>query len=572
MTITVPSIPVPVPQSTDPTNFDERADALLAALPAVVVAQNLQNIENNSLNATAVTAAATATTKSGEASASATAASGSASTATSQAGTATTSAASALDSQNAAAGSATAASGSASAASTSATTASTQASNAATSASTSTTQAGIATAQAVIATAKAVLTAADVVTTAASQAAALASKNASGVSEVNALASANAAALSYDSFDDRYLGTKAADPSLDNDGASLLAGALYFNTASNAMRVYNGTTWQSTNLTAIADALYFRKPSAQAHCFTKTGAGTIAILAATDVAVAGQLVSFSVQTAVVMPTLTAGTDYAIYACTDGTIRADASFSFPTGYTALNSRKIGGFHYAPGGNAAARAGGDTTPAINEYSIWDLKFKPASPDPRGQMLVSGGFWADIYPLGVDHIINGTSKFNVTIADGSSPPKVPTQFGGNGTATYTTLTWWESAEVLAAYGKRLPSYAEFAALAFGTTEATSGGTDPISTILRAAFTSKWGAILATGNMWFWGANFGGGAAGAAWTANTTGRGSTYQMENAALFGGSWDGSSYSGSRASNWANSPTFSYSFFGARGVCDHVVLE
>ncbi|MDP3322635.1 MAG: hypothetical protein Q8S71_03710 [Hydrogenophaga sp.] len=321
----------------------------------------------------------------------------------------------------------------------------------------------------------------------------------------------------------------------------------------------------------VVDGFFYKKDT-NAVAFTKTAAGTISIKALTQIYVAGTLVSFATDTAITMPTLTAGTDYAIYACTDGTIRADASFSFPTGYTALNSRKIGGFHYAPGGNAAARAGGDTTPAINEYSIWDLKFKPASPDPRGQMLVSGGFWADIYPLGVDHIINGTSKFNVTIADGSSPPKVPTQFGGNGTTTYTTLTWWESAEVLAAYGKRLPTYAEFAALAFGTTEATSGGTDPVSTILRAAFTSKWGAILATGNMWFWGANFGGGAAGAAWTANTTGRGSTYQMENAAIFGGSWVEASNSGSRASYWSNSPTLSYTSIGARGVCDHVVLE
>jgi hypothetical protein len=325
---------------------------------------------------------------------------------------------------------------------------------------------------------------------------------------------------------------------------------------------------------SIASSLagLFYKTNSAAPAFIKISAGAISIKGGTKVDAAGLQLTFAVDTAITMPTLTAGTDYAIYACTDGTIRADASFTFPTGYTALNSRKIGGFHYAPGSNAAARAGGDTTPAINEYSIWDLKFKPASPDPRGQMLVSGGFWADIYPLGVDHIINGTSKFNVTIADGSSPPKVPTQFGGNGTATYTTLTWWESAEVLAAYGKRLPTYAEFAALAFGTTEATSGGTDPVSTILRAAFTSKWGAILATGNMWFWGANFGGGAAGAGWTANTTGRGSTYQMENAAIFGGNWDATSSSGSRASVWLNSPAVSNTIIGARGVCDHVVLE
>jgi hypothetical protein len=273
-----------------------------------------------------------------------------------------------------------------------------------------------------------------------------------------------------------------------------------------------------------------------------------------------------------MPTLTAGTDYAIYGCTDGTLRADANFSAPSGYTTANSRKIGGFHYAPGGNAAAQAGGDTTPAINEYSLWDLKFRPACTDPRGMTLVADGFWSDIYLLGVDHLTNGTSKYNVTIADRSSPPKIPVKFGGNGSSAYGSLNRWEAAEVLMSYGKRLPDYGEFAALAYGTTEASSFGTDPGSTILRAAYTSRYGVMLASGNLWVWGSNFGGGAAGAAWTANTGGRGSTYQMENAMLFGGNWDIGALSGSRCSNWNSSPTPPNSVISARGVCDHLMLE
>lgn len=48
----------------------------------------------------------------------------------------------------------------------------------------------------------------------------------------------------YDSFDDRYLGPKAADPALDNDGNALIGGALYFNTTTGAMMVYvTGTGW-----------------------------------------------------------------------------------------------------------------------------------------------------------------------------------------------------------------------------------------------------------------------------------------------------------------------------------------
>lgn len=48
---------------------------------------------------------------------------------------------------------------------------------------------------------------------------------------------------SFDSFDDRYLGTKASDPAVDNDGNSLIAGALYFNSTDGIMKVYNGTAW-----------------------------------------------------------------------------------------------------------------------------------------------------------------------------------------------------------------------------------------------------------------------------------------------------------------------------------------
>lgn len=106
---------------------------------------------------------------------------------------------------------------SASAASSSATSAATEATNASTSASNSATSA----------------------TASASSAAA------ASTSETNAASSATAAAASYDDFDDRYLGAKSSDPSTDNDGDALLAGALYFNTTTNIMQTYTGSAWQS---------------------------------------------------------------------------------------------------------------------------------------------------------------------------------------------------------------------------------------------------------------------------------------------------------------------------------------
>ena len=93
---------------------------------------------------------------------------------------------------------------------------------------------------------------------AASAAAADNSKALAGLSQVAAnLASINAqtaesnAAASYDSFDDRYLGAKASDPSVDNDGDALIDGALYFDTTNNVMKVYDlgGTSWKRTTPT-----------------------------------------------------------------------------------------------------------------------------------------------------------------------------------------------------------------------------------------------------------------------------------------------------------------------------------
>jgi hypothetical protein len=53
----------------------------------------------------------------------------------------------------------------------------------------------------------------------------------------------DSALAAYDNFDDRYLGAKTADPTLDNDGDALIAGALYFNSVDGAMRVYTGSVW-----------------------------------------------------------------------------------------------------------------------------------------------------------------------------------------------------------------------------------------------------------------------------------------------------------------------------------------
>ena len=60
----------------------------------------------------------------------------------------------------------------------------------------------------------------------------------------DAAAAALATQAALDSFDDRYLGQKPADPANDNDGDALLVGALYFRTtAPIGMKVWTGAAW-----------------------------------------------------------------------------------------------------------------------------------------------------------------------------------------------------------------------------------------------------------------------------------------------------------------------------------------
>lgn len=352
-------------------------------------------------------------------------------------------------------------------------------------------------------------------------------------------------------------------------------GELTVDTTNNTVRVHDGATsggHRLAKLTEIptADPAYglFYKTDRSSVAWTKTGNGTAETASELYVEVNGSLLTIASGTSINMPSLTAGTDYAIWVETDGSLQASSNHTTPP---SANARKVGGFHYAPGGNATGTSGGNSTNQINEYSFWDLKFRPSC-DPRGMALIAGGFWSDIYVTGVDHHTNGTSKYNVTIADGSSPPKVPSNFGGNGSTTYGSYTWFEAMELLSSHGKRAPTQQEFMALAYGVTEATSRGSDAGSTTLDAPRTSKWGIIGATGYMWIWASDRGGPAAGSSWNANTEGRGSEYAAPNSGRLGGAWDAGSYAGSRCSLWGSSASASNNYLGSRGVCDHLILD
>jgi len=191
---------------------------------AATSASNASTSETNAA-ASATNAATSESNAAGSESAAATSETNAATSATSastSASAAATSATNAATSETAAAASQSAAATSETNAATSATSAATNATNAATSASNaSTSETNAATSETNAAT----------------------SATAAAASQTAAAASAASAASAYDSFDDRYLGTKASDPTLDNDGNALVSGALYFSSSENIMKVYDGASW-----------------------------------------------------------------------------------------------------------------------------------------------------------------------------------------------------------------------------------------------------------------------------------------------------------------------------------------
>ena len=146
--------------------------------------------------------------------------------------------------------------------------------------------------------------------TAAAASAATASQSASDLSaaETNAATSATNAATSataasssqsacsgflgsvsliYDNFDDRYLGAKASEPTIDNDGNALLLGAIYFNSTSNQTKVYNGSAWQLSavdSTTILLKAQNLADLPSVSTARTNLGLGTMALEAAADYA------------------------------------------------------------------------------------------------------------------------------------------------------------------------------------------------------------------------------------------------------------------------------------------------
>lgn len=183
--------------------------------------------------------------------------------------------------------------------------------------------------------------------------------------------------------------------------------------------------------------------------------------------------------------------------------------------------------------------------------------------------------MYMMDTEYGIKGYSRCNATIADDNDRPIIPAVYGGNGSDTYDSMSWWVAVDVLSSAGMRPPFYIEFTSIAYGVVERQAVGTDPVTTQHQAGHRSDIGCEQITGVMYQWGADINGTSAtgSAGWEDWAEGRGDVYTHSiRSPLFGANWNDGSDSGSRVSTWAYQPDLSRSSFGARGICDHVNLQ
>jgi hypothetical protein len=280
------------------------------------------------------------------------------------------------------------------------------------------------------------------------------------------------------------------------------------------------------------------------------GHDAVSIKAGTIITIGEGRHTFETDTPVDTSALAAGQDYAV-CIGDGGKPVAIAAGREAGRDGVT---FAGFHFASGGNATARAGGDEQPAINPCSCWDASFRPACADPRGMTLVEmvGGkrFWADIYLLGRDHLANGTSRCGAVIADGRD---LPSKLDGDG--RFAKLDYETAVAICAHHGKQLLGAEEFFAAAYGVTERAARDKDPGITgdVANGAarFISKWGLFDATGSMWQWGTD------------------GDPDNPRPSIFGGSWWGDGGAGSRCAVLGYWAGYSDAYLSARGRSDHL---
>ncbi len=287
---------------------------------------------------------------------------------------------------------------------------------------------------------------------------------------------------------------------------------------------------------------------------------------------------------------TVGTNYNVFVCdptsgdetvdTDENFKISTSSAFPSGYTASNSRRIGGFHYGvtrkvsdagiPVNSGGTESGSgwesNVYNGVVPNSVWTLLHRPKC-DPAGMVYIGNGLWGDIY-LSSDDGDDGLAS----------------AYGANPITGTEGLNWYIANEKARRVGKRLPSYAEFCQAAFGSPEGQDGNNtyawSATGNTGRTTCGNVTYAVSAVnirdlvGNVWKWVDEFCLDPTASAWAWQDvlgSGHGDAYIPSSTALHaficGGGWSYGVHDGDRAVACDNFPWDVSSYVGVWCVCD-----
>lgn len=276
--------------------------------------------------------------------------------------------------------------------------------------------------------------------------------------------------------------------------------------------------------------------------------------------------------------LALGDDIYIYAVQDpsGVAKwlASKNATYPTGYNATTSRKVGGFHVGRVRGIAYRYDSAYVPPVGivPNSCWDLQHRPTC-DPSGMVeVVPGRLWVDVY-------LNSEGS-------GTWPENVPVSRYGAAPLRDDIYSRSDFHQLISNAGKRLPTVEEFLRYAEGAPQGANASNDtawakttntgPTTAGGVIKSVSQYNVVDAVGNLWDWlddHYDIGGTWAWSTAVVNVGKdaaflRGSvSHAGWRAFIGGGSWGSGVYCGARCLGTYAYPWDTDGRVGLRGVCD-----